>query len=267
MSALPLERLLTPFNSFTCPVVEITVGSDGAATKFYVHRNIICLSPYFERFLAREGMWKDCQNGQVSLQSADPDIFGIYVNWLYFFHQSLAGRDDSSLNVDIHADFFQPLNFLQLAQAYVLGDFFCDVKFAEAAAEAIITNVKRGPKNCRILLPGAEVIDYIYQNTEETSIARKTLIDVFVRYGSGQQFEKLKPAQDHLREFLVDLARTLVKKDLGYGSREYRSQKWFNDQEEPSPQFLFGVILDLLPDRKVLGWNTKSVHTESMSIV
>ncbi|KID75942.1 BTB/POZ-like protein, partial [Metarhizium brunneum ARSEF 3297] len=78
------------------------------------------------------------------------------------------------------------------------------------------------------------------------------LVDVFVRYGSGQQLEKLKPAQDHLREFLVNLARDLVTKDLRSGSREYRSQKWFNGQEEPSPQFLFGVVLDLLPDYKVL---------------
>ncbi|EFY87401.1 hypothetical protein J3458_022039 [Metarhizium acridum] len=182
------------------PVIAVTVGSESeesAPRTFYIHKNLICSSSdYFKTIMGGEGVWKDCQNGQVSLKKQNPDIFAIYGHWLYF------------RRFEFGTDVFEnEREFLQIAQALVLGDFICDSKFTNAVATAIRTKLDSLSAGPLPLFPGARVIDYIYNETEDKSIAREVLVETYARHGSREWLAELKRTEDFTIpwQFLFDM--------------------------------------------------------------
>ncbi|KKP05528.1 hypothetical protein THAR02_02345 [Trichoderma harzianum] len=113
--------------------LTVTVGSTDPVM-FSVHEHLICrTSDYFKT--AMKAHWETSTSGSIALKEEDPEVFEVYLHWLYF--ETLPVRNDSP-GSEGNAE------YAQLAKAYVLGELLQDVNFKDAVLDAILikTNSK-----------------------------------------------------------------------------------------------------------------------------
>lgn len=150
-------------------------------------------------------VWRESRGRTIELKDDKPDTFEIYQHWLY--SGTVSTRDDSGEPDDPE--------YLQLAEAYVLGDKLGDGDFKDVIIDAILhksrLKVSGGAFFRRFSFPGAQIIQYIYDNTPKSSEARNLLVYFWAENGNGQWFndetQELLP-----KEFLMDLAVELFER-------------------------------------------------------
>ncbi|KAH6871414.1 hypothetical protein B0T10DRAFT_533557 [Thelonectria olida] len=168
--------------------IEVIVGSEHPIT-FSVHENLIsAASEIFKKCMG--GNWKEGKNRSVRLESQDPEVFQIYLHWLYC-HTFPVRIDSPGLSGTVE--------YLQLAKAYVLGDMSQDGAFKDATLDAMMD--KAGST-------ASDVIRVIYDNTLESSEARSLLVDLYANHGHGNWLRDWA-------EFLLDLVTAVLDKRLG----------------------------------------------------
>lgn len=75
------------------------------ATRFVLHRDIVCRTSDFFR-VACNGDWKESADKTVRLEETAPEIFTIYLGWLYTNEVDLSSKrdQDSTLTIDKDTD-------------------------------------------------------------------------------------------------------------------------------------------------------------------
>ncbi|KAF2175249.1 hypothetical protein K469DRAFT_611324, partial [Zopfia rhizophila CBS 207.26] len=140
-----------------------------------VHEKLICSSSdFFKNAMNRD--WKESKQRLVHLEDDDPDMFQLYLHWLY--RGTLPVRIDEPGPVGNS-------EYLQLAKAYILGDKLQDGDFKDVVIHAIIDKCKSKASDGRHWFPVGVILRCVYDNTPESSRARRLLVDIYVHHGSG----------------------------------------------------------------------------------
>lgn len=192
---------ITDVPSLSGRSVEVVVGAEEPTT-FSVHEDLICkASDFFQK--AMSGSWKESSTRSIRLESHDSETFQVYLHWLYY--HVLPVRVDSP-GLDGNAE------YLQLAKAYVLGDMFLDGDFKDAVIDAIIDKSTSKASDGQYWYPVGPVIRYIYDNTLHPSKARSLLVDLYTASGHGEWLSDWAQPGDLPKEFLHNLAISLLDK-------------------------------------------------------
>ncbi|KAL6791951.1 hypothetical protein J3E68DRAFT_442661 [Trichoderma sp. SZMC 28012] len=142
--------------------------------------------------------WETSTSGSIALTEEDPEVFEVYLHWLYF--ETLPVRNDS-------AELQGNNEYAQLAKAYALGEFLQDVNFRDAVLDAmLIKSRSKVSEDGRIWFPGGPAIRYIYEGTPESSAARRLLVDLYTYHGHGDWLKGWAVKDDMPKQFLLDLA-------------------------------------------------------------
>lgn len=106
---------------------------------------------------------------------------------------------------------------MELAMAYVLGDYLHDVSFQDVILDTMTAKYiqanSAGAKESFSRLPSTNVVNYLYTNTRATSPMRRLLTEMYA--DSGASFAiLLSPNKTSLlpREFLMSLVLSLITK-------------------------------------------------------
>lgn len=182
-------NLIIDISSFSVgPAIEVIVGR---SESFTVHEYLLRQSPFFDRML--NGTWKEATERRVELPEDDPDVFTIYVSWLYWnqiptIPTCESGQDDSE--------------FLHLIQTYIFGDKIQDMAFQNTIVDAIIEknrdSVRQGLPS-KQSIPSPACVRLAYDNTLSGSPLRRLLVDLWA-LTEGGKVDKETP-----RRFLEDL--------------------------------------------------------------
>ena len=171
------------------------MGSESPVT-LSVHENLICASSDFFKKATR-GEWKESRERSVRLEIFEEEVFQIYIHWLY--RHTLPVRVDEPGLVGND-------EYLQLAKAYVLGDYLLDTNFQDAVIDAIIEKTGSKVRDDQCWYPVGTVIRYVYDNTLESNMARKLLVDLYAARGKGSWLREWATEEDLPKEFLFDVA-------------------------------------------------------------
>ncbi|KAL3477661.1 hypothetical protein BJX99DRAFT_269737 [Aspergillus californicus] len=222
---MPPRKLIAPrkhHQLITGGTVNFVIGKEKRS--FIVHETLIRnSSPYYNEVLTRD--WEDATERRILFPDDDPEIFELYLHWLYFGQFPLEEEecdDNNTLNkedsheVDSQANDEENIKSLTkndyptlgdqnmlLAKAYVLGgEIFCH-KFQNAAIDAIIEGSKKG------VIPGHDAVRYMYHHTAASDKIRQLFIDLYVEYGRGCWFTEVYE-EFMSKYFLVDLTSALL---------------------------------------------------------
>lgn len=163
----------------------ITVYVGSAKVPFVVHTEVICEKSRFFK-AACSDRWIEGQTKTVDLPEENPQVFQLYVSWLYKAKISLPGTE---------AGYNQ--NALMLL--YVLGDVLDDYQLRNAAMVGMIDNI-RNMSGCA----GPQVIQRFYGLTPVGSPLRRFLVRWTL---SRSHSHMLRPVIGSFpEEFLQDIA-------------------------------------------------------------
>lgn len=173
----------------------MVVGTSRPFT-FDVHQSIICDTSRFFRQKIRSS-----RDRVVLLPTEEPEIFEIYLHWLYF---STFFDDAKVLSVAQAAS-----EHLRLARAFALGTRMEDTQFQDAVMDAITeqSRIKHsdGSQSC----PGTTAIEHIYSHSSIGSNARSCLVYIFAsvkQWNPAPTWEKFPPV------FVADLMAELYRR-------------------------------------------------------
>lgn len=167
-----------------------------------MHENLICSSSDFFK-KAVQGGWKESEERLVQLKSDSPDVFSVYLHWLYY-HTLPVQIDEPGLAGNAE--------YMQLANAFILGDMLQDGSFQDAVMDAMMDKTVSEAADGRKWYPVGPVIRLIYENTLGSSKARLFLVDMYTFYGHGFWLLDWAVQEDLPKEFLLDLAVSLLDK-------------------------------------------------------
>lgn len=178
-------------------MITVAVGTNG--NTYPVHESLICeSSDLFQT--ARKPEWSEANSGVVDLSDEIPDIFEVYLHWLYFKTLSTVQNQRPSSNTE----------YMELAQCYILGEKLLDVKFKNAVIDAMIDVLRNQPED-DLFIPGPLTVEIIYKGTTEDSLARTLLVDMWAAKAgkSGKaDLDECPPG------FAIDLAKAFLDLDL-----------------------------------------------------
>lgn len=169
---------------------------------FSAHAPVLLSSSLFFK-KALSGKWEESNTDSVKLPEVEPDIFTIYLHWLYFgtlpvLHNASGSGSDRG-NED-----------LEIAKAYVLGDRLIDTKFQNAVIDAIIEKNSSNLLNRNNWCPSGKVIEYIYNNTHESAKIRKLFIDLYMQRCQGSWLQDSPHRTKLPQPFLLELVTRLI---------------------------------------------------------
>lgn len=185
--------------------VDIAVGPQGEISS--VHEKLIRKSsPFFDKALS--GAWQESRERTVRLPEDEPEIFAIYVHWLYYGTVPVVCDETVEM---------KGVEYLNLAKAYTLGDKLMDVGFQDATIDAIVDASQVGLADGSLWYPGMQIVQYVYHNTKESASIRTMLVDMFLMAGTGTWLRETKDRSTVPQPFLFELAAELL--DLRGGIR------------------------------------------------
>ncbi|KAH7317160.1 hypothetical protein B0I35DRAFT_434664 [Stachybotrys elegans] len=198
--------------------VEVIVGPDPNPTLFSVHEELICkASPFFKKALG--GEWTEAKSRSVRFKDHDASGFHIYLNWLYCHTLPVRGKDQGGPG---------DTEYMELAKAYVLGDFLQHTSFKDAVLDAMGEKSRVSIKG-RYNLPSGPAIRTIYGNSLESCKGRKLLVDLYVT--RGVHVNQLGETDELPYEFLFDLSTALLARRTFPGSVELESDQYHESDD------------------------------------
>ncbi|KAI8939605.1 hypothetical protein NX059_003368 [Plenodomus lindquistii] len=138
--------------------------ADGYPVKiFHVHKDVLSkTSNFFRAALKKE--WTARRKGPIKLSDEDPDLFEMYVQWLYSQKVSIKSSHPGYHNV-----------LFSLVQSHILGARLLDPKYQNAVMKALILYADETR-----MYPHDGILRYAYDNTLPSSPLRMILIDFWV---------------------------------------------------------------------------------------
>jgi len=154
-------------NRFTGESIQVLVGKD--ETPFAVQKSTLCAtSAFFAAALKHD--WKEAQEQTIRLPRESVEAFDIYLQWL--FSRTVATKQDTEGK--------HHKEYMQLVQAYALGDMLQDTTFTNALIDCLIAKALTTK-----VYPSIKVVDYLYRYTPDTSPARRLMVDMYVWQAKG----------------------------------------------------------------------------------
>ncbi|RDW92788.1 BTB/POZ domain-containing protein [Aspergillus mulundensis] len=182
---------------FLGPAVRIYVGSE--AQEFCIHETYARMySAFIDKALS--GPWKEATERKIHLPADEPEIFVLFLCWLYGGTIATENYEEGKRVVDVE--------YMELAKAYVLGDKLMSTGFCNSVIDAICEKLDQ-ETNCdnpmSAKLPGRDVIQFIYENTLVDAPIRKLMVDIWWNHMKSRSLaEKTDIALP--QPFAVDLA-------------------------------------------------------------
>jgi hypothetical protein len=190
-----LPGLAADGTSLSGKAIEVIVGLKPPTT-LIAHENLVCASSvFFNKAMSQD--WKEAKERSIKFEDEDPDVFQLYLHWLY--RGTLPVRIDEP-GQEGNAE------YLQLAKACVLGDKLQDGDFQDVIIDAIVDKCKSEASDGRTWFPVGPVIQQVYDNTLESSKARRLLTDLYISHGSGSWLREWIKQDEIPRDFLFDVA-------------------------------------------------------------
>ncbi|KAL4904479.1 hypothetical protein BDW74DRAFT_179053 [Aspergillus multicolor] len=124
--------------------------------------------------LARPKRTLEAKERIVELPEQDPDVFALFVHWLYFKTIPVA-HDNMGAEEDVE--------YMELAKAYVLGDMLVSPAFKNVAIDIMVEKSLAPKMNGSLYYPKIKVIQYIHSNTLNGSKIRRLLVDLYLEHG------------------------------------------------------------------------------------
>ncbi|EED24537.1 conserved hypothetical protein [Talaromyces stipitatus ATCC 10500] len=169
--------------------VDVVVGHEHET--FSIHEKLIRASSlFFDK--AMSGAWQESAQNTIELPDDEPEIFGLYHHWLYYGTLPVFCDD---VNVE----------YVNLIDAYTLGDKLLDTRFQDTAIDAIIERSISKGSDGKMWYPGQGVIEHAYNNTNESALVRTLLVDMYVSAGHGAWLRDCGTT-DFPQSFLFELA-------------------------------------------------------------
>lgn len=167
---------------------------------FGVHERLMrASSPFFDKAMSPE--WQESVQRIIRLPEDEPEIFQLYVHWLYFGTLPVFCDEPGHLG---------NTEYLDLAKAYTLGDKLMDTMFQDTVIDAIIEKSRSKARDQRCWFPVGKTIEYAYSNTNESALIRKLFVDMYVRHGNPEWLHEWAEPTDLPPPFLLELASKLL---------------------------------------------------------
>jgi hypothetical protein len=144
------------------------------------------------------GNWAESEERLVKLLKDEPEIFAIYVNYVYTNNIATNSCEGSKAGDLIRHE------LLMLSKLYILCEKLCDKAGKNATVEAIIAVNTEVDSEGKHYAPGPAAISLLYTGTPEGSPVRQLVADLCTRV-SAQAITNDLP-----KEFLVDLTISLL---------------------------------------------------------
>jgi hypothetical protein len=178
--------------------VDIVVGAQQEV--FSVHERLVrASSSFFDKAMA--GDWKESQQRTIHLPDDEPEIFALYVHWLYYGTLPVF-CDEPGLPGNSE--------YLNLVKAYVLGDKILDSRYQDEAIDAIVEKCQSKAQDGANWFPVGEVIRYAFDNTNESAPIRELLVDMYAIHGKRIWLQDWAEPANVPQPFLFKLATTLL---------------------------------------------------------
>ena len=178
--------------------VILRVGA--ANNEFGAHRDLLATkSPYFNRMFSQP--CKEYHESVVNMTDEHPAVIHAYLNFLYY---GTIAADKTNTNNDLHR--------WQLAvELWLFGERIQDVKFTNAAMDAILHKSHDLDEDGFRWLPTADTTKLVYSKTvSKSSPLRRLIIDLHVQYGNHAWYEN-NSYEDVHAEFTSDLVKALMQ--------------------------------------------------------
>jgi len=129
--------------------------------------------------------------------------YSIYQEWLYRGHVCIPDDvpEDESHNVNS--------SYGSLIKAYLVGVRVKDAKFATAVVETFLDVIKESG-----IYPGPGYIQYAYDRASPTSILRRFLIQIYLKFGHAEWFDESDP---RFHRFPAEFMSNLVQEIFTHG--------------------------------------------------
>jgi hypothetical protein len=193
------------------PAVSITVGSDSRKRTFYVHKDqLVCESAYFRTSL--NSGFVEGRTQQVELGQDDPDVFDIFVQWIY------EGDYDVQKALSKEEGGTEEAWYKLHTQAYSLGNRLVAPGFKKKIIETLAAVFERYDDIAMSLI--IEMAKIIYEGTSnEDDVEMRTLLAMYCgsrvgrpanrQYGDPRQYFSAKELADlthcNQQEFVADV--------------------------------------------------------------
>ncbi|KAI4922003.1 hypothetical protein J4E90_000431 [Alternaria incomplexa] len=173
---------------------------------FHIHKGVLCKTSAFFRN-ATKPEWTAPTPRPIDLSDERPDIFYLYVQWLY--NGKIAVETMSSSDSDAEVRKHENVNFHSLIQSYILGEKLMDTTFQNSVLKCLIECVKQEDN-----FPSDLTVKLAYERTTKHSPLRKLLVDFWVWYGCSD-WAADDMNEDLGTEFTNDLLKAVLKVRAG----------------------------------------------------
>ncbi|THX18701.1 hypothetical protein D6D17_01969 [Aureobasidium pullulans] len=197
--ATPAKKLLGTELTF----ILLGDGPKASRKTFVVHKNLLMtVSGFFAMGLTSS--FKEADTGIFEMEEEDPDVFSIFVHWIYF-NRLFTMKTSPSSATDEDSEEWDCLPRL-----YTLGERLDAPRFKDAVISATIEKVKESQ-----VMPD-NWATYVYQNTVAPCGMRRLIVDFHVFAHQGKLLKKgaCPDADEPEGDFLQDAMARMV--DAGH---------------------------------------------------
>lgn len=176
---------------------------------FQVHKSVLCQTSRFFQ-TATKPRWTAQRKKPIDLSEDDPEIFALYVQWLYTGSVAVKSKredndeDDAEPekgNVEIRVE---DISCRCLVKCYVLGEKLMDLTYQNVIMELLLTLAP-----VRTGIPSYDTIRIAYKGTTTNSPLRKLFVDIWVWCGYPLR-QKGDLVMESSPEFANDLVHALL---------------------------------------------------------
>jgi len=184
---------------------------------FHIHTSVLCkTSAFFQN--ATKPEWTGPTRRPIDLSDERPDVFYLYVQWLY--NGKIAVKTMPSSDSDTEVRKHETVNYHSLIQSYILGEKLMDTTFQNSVLKCLIECVKQEDN-----FPSDPTVKLAYERTTKHSPLRKLLVDFWVWYGCSDW------AADDMNaslgtEFTNDFFKAILQARPGPGDIEKSQPPW-----------------------------------------
>jgi hypothetical protein len=187
---------LTFYRVLTAGIASIYVGPSEIV--FDAHIELLCdCSPYFND--AFDNRFTKAFTEPIYLPDVDPDTFADFLCWAY---QST-----------LEAAFKEPPPWIRLCRLWALGDKLRAPRLQNIVIRWCIIKIKEEK-----MIPDSNSVQFIYNNTTESSPLRRFAVDGWVLFLTIEQFHCMKAGLP--RQFLEDICTGLLRHGIDYREQE-----------------------------------------------
>lgn len=146
-------------DSIWTKTITVRVAGGSKVRYYTIHEHILRSIQFFNNALRHD--WKEARERLIKLPKVHPDIFDLYIQWIYSHNFNIQPQGNGS-------------GIFHLAAAYVFGQFILDGD----SQDVILDNIVK-----RMLEPGSRqpelrnYISWIYDHTYDKSHLRRLAVD------------------------------------------------------------------------------------------